>query len=103
MDGVDEALAREAFALAAAKLPIRTTFVQRSSEADGGIMGKNDELRAKSAAELNKELKDLRRAQFGLRMQAATQQLTKPARSSACAGASRGCTRPQPEGESERK
>ena len=29
MDGVDEALARQAFALAAAKLPIRTTFVQR--------------------------------------------------------------------------
>jgi large subunit ribosomal protein L16 len=29
MDGVDETLAREAFALAAAKLPIRTTFVQR--------------------------------------------------------------------------
>ena len=30
MDGVDEAMAREAFALAAAKLPLRTTFVQRS-------------------------------------------------------------------------
>jgi large subunit ribosomal protein L16 len=29
MDGVDEALAREAFALAAAKLPIATTFVTR--------------------------------------------------------------------------
>jgi large subunit ribosomal protein L16 len=29
MDGVDEALAREAFALAAAKLPLKTTFVQR--------------------------------------------------------------------------
>src|ERR1700752_2801609 len=29
MDGVDEALARQAFALAAAKLPIQTTFVQR--------------------------------------------------------------------------
>ena len=29
MDGVGEALAREAFALAAAKLPIRTTFVHR--------------------------------------------------------------------------
>jgi len=29
MDGVDEAMAREAFALAAAKLPLRTTFVQR--------------------------------------------------------------------------
>jgi len=29
MDGVDEALARQAFALAAAKLPIKTMFVQR--------------------------------------------------------------------------
>jgi large subunit ribosomal protein L16 len=29
MDGVDEALAREAFALAAAKLPLKTTFVVR--------------------------------------------------------------------------
>jgi large subunit ribosomal protein L16 len=29
MDGVDEVMARAAFALAAAKLPIRTTFVHR--------------------------------------------------------------------------
>jgi large subunit ribosomal protein L16 len=29
MDGVDEPLAKEAFALAAAKLPIKTIFVQR--------------------------------------------------------------------------
>lgn len=29
MDGVDEALAREAFRLAAAKLPLSTTFVVR--------------------------------------------------------------------------
>ncbi len=29
MDGVDEGLAREAFALAAAKLPIETIFVAR--------------------------------------------------------------------------
>ena len=29
MDGVDEVIAREAFALAAAKLPIATTFVTR--------------------------------------------------------------------------
>ena len=29
MDGVTEVLAREAFALAAAKLPIRTMFVHR--------------------------------------------------------------------------
>jgi large subunit ribosomal protein L16 len=30
MEGVNEKLAREAFALAAAKLPIATTFVKRS-------------------------------------------------------------------------
>ncbi|HEX5130173.1 MAG TPA: 50S ribosomal protein L29 [Usitatibacter sp.] len=40
-------------------------------------MKKNDELRSKSADELNKELLELRRAQFGLRMQLATQSLTK--------------------------
>jgi large subunit ribosomal protein L29 len=37
---------------------------------------KANELRAKSADELNKELLDLLKAQFGLRMQVATQQLT---------------------------
>ena len=30
MEGVDESLAREAFALAAAKLPFKTTFVKRT-------------------------------------------------------------------------
>lgn len=35
------------------------------------------ELRAKSVDELNNELVELRRAQFSLRMQVATQQLTK--------------------------
>ena len=39
-------------------------------------MKKNDELRSKGADELNKELIELRRAQFGLRMQLATQSLT---------------------------
>jgi large subunit ribosomal protein L29 len=34
------------------------------------------ELRAKSAAELEQELTELMRAQFGLRMQQATQQLS---------------------------
>jgi len=34
------------------------------------------ELRAKDPAQLSKELEDLLRAQFGLRMQKATQQLT---------------------------
>ena len=36
---------------------------------------KPSELRAKSGEELNKELHELLRAQFGLRMQHATQQL----------------------------
>src|SRR5712691_624793 len=48
MDGVDEPMAREAFALAAAKHP----------------------------AQLSKELEELLRARFSLRMQKATQQLT---------------------------
>ena len=38
---------------------------------------KASDLRAKSAEELEKELLELRRAQFGLRMQLATQSLTK--------------------------
>ena len=37
---------------------------------------KANELRAKSGDELQKELNDLLKAQFGLRMQHATQQLT---------------------------
>ena len=37
---------------------------------------KASELRAKDATELSKELEDLLRAQFSLRMQKATQQLT---------------------------
>jgi len=39
---------------------------------------KASELRSKKTEELNKELIELRRAQFSLRMQAATQQLNKP-------------------------
>ena len=37
---------------------------------------KASELRTKNADELQKELLELRKAQFGLRMQVATQQLT---------------------------
>ena len=40
-------------------------------------MSKKDDLRSKSAEDLQKELLELRRAQFGLRMQLATQSLTK--------------------------
>jgi large subunit ribosomal protein L29 len=38
---------------------------------------RTEELRSKSAEDLTKELLELRRAQFGLRMQLATQSLTK--------------------------
>jgi large subunit ribosomal protein L29 len=38
---------------------------------------RNEELRSRSAEDLNKELLQLRRAQFGLRMQMATQSLGK--------------------------
>jgi len=37
---------------------------------------KTSELRAKNVEDLQKELLELRKAQFGLRMQVATQQLT---------------------------
>jgi large subunit ribosomal protein L29 len=40
-------------------------------------MSKNESLGRKSAEELEKELLELRRAQFGLRMQLATQSLTR--------------------------
>jgi large subunit ribosomal protein L29 len=40
-------------------------------------MSKNDDLRSKSVEDLNKELLELRRAQFGQRMQLATQSLSK--------------------------
>ncbi len=72
MDGVDEALAREAFRLADAKLPIETVFVVRMA----GENMKASELRAKDAGELNAELLELLKAQFSLRMQTATQQLS---------------------------
>jgi large subunit ribosomal protein L29 len=38
---------------------------------------KSNELRSRSVEELQKELLELRKAQFGLRMQLATQSLTK--------------------------
>ena len=41
-----------------------------------GMTMKASELRAKDPAQLSKELEELLRAQFGLRMQKATQQLT---------------------------
>ena len=67
INGVPEELAREAFLLASAKLPLtcpRRTHMKAS------------ELRSKDVAGLEKEVADLLKAHFGLRMQKATQQLT---------------------------
>ena len=75
--GVTEEVAREAFALAAAKLPLSTTFVERH----GRLMKVKEQRKAfrdKSDAELGEELLKLRREQFNLRMQAATGQGAKP-------------------------
>jgi large subunit ribosomal protein L29 len=44
---------------------------------DKGIMMKAEELRKKSAEDLDKELVELRKAQFNARMQVSTQQSNK--------------------------
>jgi ribosomal protein L29 len=79
MDGVAEELAREAFRLAAAKLPLATTFVVRQVGQEQELRMKATELRGKDQAALQQELNELLKAQFGLRMQIATQQLTNTA------------------------
>lgn len=72
VEGVSEQLAREAFALAAAKLPLSTTFVTRTV-----MQMKAKELQEKSVAELQATLIELLREQFTLRMQKATGQLAQ--------------------------
>ena len=44
------------------------------------MMAKIDDLKAKSDDQLNEQLSELKREQFNLRFQAATNQLEKPAR-----------------------
>ena len=56
IEGVSEDLARQAFALAAAKLPVKTTIVMRT------VM---TELRQKTVEELGTELDGLQLQQFG--------------------------------------
>ena len=78
MDGVDETLAREAFRLAAAKLPILTTFVAR--QLGGRAMKAQGTAGQERRTSCKQELNALLKAQFGLRMQKATQQLTNNSR-----------------------
>ncbi|BBI59011.1 hypothetical protein HSBAA_03170 [Vreelandella sulfidaeris] len=72
IEGVSEELAREAFELAAQKMPLSTTLC----ETDGDVM-KAQEIREKSAGELQEQLLELLREQFNLRMQKATGQLSQ--------------------------
>ena len=77
INGVPEQLAREAFTLAAAKLPLSCTFVTRQvGHVTRSKSMKASELRTKDVPALEKEVTDLLRAHFGLRMQKGTQQLT---------------------------
>src|SRR3546814_20923486 len=63
MEGVSEELAREAFRMDAAKLPIYTTFVSRHIGAYGDVM-KASEHRYKGATELSKQRDSLLQAQY---------------------------------------
>ena len=82
INGVPEELAREAFTLASAKLPLRTHLRRAPGRRLNGRRGKEamkaSELRAKDVAALEKEVTELLKAHFGLRMQKATQQLDEP-------------------------
>ena len=81
LDGVPVTVAKEALALAAAKLPIKTRFVARV-----GIRGlrekamKATDLRPKTNDQLKEELGSLRKEAFNLRFQKAGGQLGKTGR-----------------------
>jgi large subunit ribosomal protein L16 len=79
IDGVSRAIAEEAFTLAAAKLPIKTKLVARTSEVRVDEMKASD-VRAKSTDELKGELAELRKEQFNLRFQRASGQLENTSR-----------------------
>ena len=83
LDGVPGPLAAVAFERAAEKLPIKTKVVARLGESlrRGSIkMAKFDDLKTKTDDQLTEQLGELKREQFNLRFQAATNQLEKPAR-----------------------
>jgi large subunit ribosomal protein L16 len=76
INGVPEQLAREAFTLASPSCRCAAPSSPARSAPEARINMKTSELRAKDIAALEKEVSDLLKAHFGLRMQKATQQLT---------------------------
>ena len=83
IDGVPNEIAREALRLGAAKLPIRTRFVERIAGLRRDVMKTDNrlgDLKAMAADELQDELLKLKKEQFNLRFQRATGQLENTAR-----------------------
>ena len=74
--GVPVQLAKEALALAAAKLPIKTRFIARIREWTMKI----GDVRVMSPDQLNDEILKLKKEQFNLRFQRATGQLENTSR-----------------------
>ena len=75
--GVPEEVAREALRLAMHKLPCKCKIVSRA-DLEGG--DNSEDLKAKSAAELNEELVAAKKELFNLRFQNATNQLDNTSR-----------------------
>lgn len=73
IEGVTNELAREAFRLAAGKLPLKTSFVEREV-----ILMNTKELRERPIKELEDELQSLYKERFNLTLQKSTKQLAKP-------------------------
>ena len=84
LDGVPGPLAKTAFERAAEKLPIKTKVVARLGETPGrggqSKMAAIDDLKVKTDDQLQQQLIELKREQFNLRFQSATNQLEKPSR-----------------------
>jgi large subunit ribosomal protein L16 len=77
IEGVSEEVARDAFRLAAAKLPFQTEFVKRAIMWWESEVQNAKDLREKSEEELGTMLVDLSKEQFGYRMQQSIGQLTQ--------------------------
>ena len=84
LDGVPGSLAKTAFERAAEKLPIKTKVVARLGETPGRggkvRWPRSTISRSKTDDQLQQQLGELKREQFNLRFQSATNQLEKPSR-----------------------
>src|SRR6185437_6956379 len=77
VEGIPQGIAKEALTLAAAKLPIKTRFVERIAE---GAEMKAEDVRRMTPDQLEDEVVKLKKEQFNLRFQRATGQLENTSR-----------------------